>query len=133
MTDALLRVDETEVGIRKSSVLMPKGFEDLPRTDPQYQGIEGFNFGDFPPLGGEVSRGTTSNVSKEAKKSPSDDMGIVKQSVGETELGSRIAPDHKKKAKEHTAAVEGVSHTPAPVLPAEAPAAPAERIRLPSP
>jgi hypothetical protein len=26
MTDALLRVDETEAGISKSSVVMPKGF-----------------------------------------------------------------------------------------------------------
>jgi hypothetical protein len=47
MTDALLRVDETEVGKSKSSVVMPKGFEELPRTDPQYQGVQGFNFGTF--------------------------------------------------------------------------------------
>jgi hypothetical protein len=36
MTDALLRIDETEVGKSKSSVVMPKGFEELPQTDPQY-------------------------------------------------------------------------------------------------
>jgi hypothetical protein len=48
MTDALLRVDETEVGKLKSSVVMHKGFEQLPRTDPQYQGVQRFNFGDFP-------------------------------------------------------------------------------------
>jgi hypothetical protein len=28
--------DETEVGKSKSSVVMPKGFEELPPTDPQY-------------------------------------------------------------------------------------------------
>jgi hypothetical protein len=132
MTDALLRVDETEVGKTKSSVVMPKGFGELPRTDPQYQGIQGFNLGDFSPLGGEVSRVTILNVTKGAGEAPSDDMGIVKLPVGETELGSRLAFDHKGKAKEHTAVVEGVSHTPAPVLPAEAPAAPAQQIRLPS-
>jgi hypothetical protein len=33
MTDALLRVDETEVGKRKSSVVMPKDFGKLPQTD----------------------------------------------------------------------------------------------------
>jgi hypothetical protein len=35
-TDALLRVDENGVGKSKSSVEMPKGFEELPPTDPQY-------------------------------------------------------------------------------------------------
>jgi hypothetical protein len=29
MTDALLRVDETEVGKSKSSVVMPKGFKEI--------------------------------------------------------------------------------------------------------
>jgi hypothetical protein len=53
-TDALLRVDESGVGKSKSSVEMSKGFEELPPTDPQYQGIQGFSFGDFPPLGGEL-------------------------------------------------------------------------------
>jgi hypothetical protein len=71
MTDAVLRFDETEVGKSKSSVVMPKGFEELPRTDSQYQGIQGFNFGDFPPLGGEVSKETTSNVTKGAGEAPS--------------------------------------------------------------
>jgi hypothetical protein len=59
-TDALLRIDESGVGRSKSSVEMPKGFEELPPTDPQYQGIQGFSFGDFPPLLGEVSKDTTS-------------------------------------------------------------------------
>jgi hypothetical protein len=45
-TDALLRVDESGVGKSKSSVEMPKGFEELPPTNPQYQGIQGFSFGD---------------------------------------------------------------------------------------
>jgi hypothetical protein len=57
MTDALLRVDDTEVGKSKSSIVMRKGFGELPRTDPQYQGIQGFNFGDFPPLGGAQVKG----------------------------------------------------------------------------
>jgi hypothetical protein len=35
-TDALLRVDESGVGKSKSSVEMPKGFEELPPTDLQY-------------------------------------------------------------------------------------------------
>jgi hypothetical protein len=56
MTDALLRVDETDVGNPKSLVGMPKGFGELPQIDPQYQGIQGFNFGDFSPLGGGVTK-----------------------------------------------------------------------------
>jgi hypothetical protein len=48
-------------------------------------------------------------------------------------LEGRVAPDSKGKAKEHTAAVESVPHIPAPVLPAEAPAAPAQQIIRPSP
>jgi hypothetical protein len=88
MTDALLRVDDTEVGKSKSSVVMPKGFGELPRTDPQYQGIQGFNFGDFPPLGGGVSKETTSNITKGAGEAPSEDMEIVKQPEEEVELES---------------------------------------------
>jgi hypothetical protein len=128
----MLRVNETEVGKPKSSVVMPKGFGKLPRTDPHYQGIQGFNFGDYPPLGGEVSNETTSNVTKGAGEAPSEDIGMSQTLEGETELGSGTAPDPKGKAKEHTAAVEGVSHIPAPVLPAEAAAAPAQQISRPS-
>jgi hypothetical protein len=40
-TDALLRVDESGFTKSKSSVEMPKGFEELPPTDPQYQGSKG--------------------------------------------------------------------------------------------
>jgi hypothetical protein len=47
---------------------MPKGFEELPPTDPQYQGIQGFSFGDFPPLGREVSKDTTSNMTIRAEE-----------------------------------------------------------------
>jgi hypothetical protein len=43
-----------------------------------------------------------------------------------------MAPDLKGKAKEPTAAVEGVSHIPTPVWPAEAPAAPAQQTSRPS-
>jgi hypothetical protein len=60
-------------------------------------------------------------------------MGIVEPLEGEAELGSGTAPDPKAKVKEHTAAMEGVSHTPAPALPAEAPAVPAQQISRPSP
>jgi hypothetical protein len=51
----ILRKEETNVGKPKTSEDMPKGFQDLPRDDPQYQGIQGFRFGDFeesPALGG---------------------------------------------------------------------------------
>jgi hypothetical protein len=51
----------------------------------------------------------------------------------ETELEGGVAPDPKGKAKEQTAAVESVPHILAPVLPAEAPAAPAQQISRPSP
>jgi hypothetical protein len=112
---------------------MPKGFEELPPTDPQYQGIQGFSFGDFPPLGGEVSKDMTSNRTIGAKEAPSRDIGNVKTSEKETELEGGVAPDPKGKAKEQTAAVESVPHIPAPVLPAEAPAAPAQQISCPSP
>jgi hypothetical protein len=104
---------------------MPKGFEELPPTDPQYQGIQGFCFGYFPPLGGEVSKDTTSNMTIGAKEVPSRDIGNVETLKRETELEGRVAPDPKGKAKEQTAAVESVHHIPAPVLPAEAPVAPA--------
>jgi hypothetical protein len=45
MTDALLWVDETEVGKPKSSVVMPKGFGELPQTDPQYRESKGSTSG----------------------------------------------------------------------------------------
>jgi hypothetical protein len=115
MTDALLRIDETEVGKSKSFVVMPKGSQELPPTDPQYQGVRGFTFGDFPSLGGGVSKDTTSNVTKGAGTAPSEDIGIVKPLEGVIESGSETAPDPKGKAKEDTAAVESVSHIPAPV------------------
>jgi hypothetical protein len=51
----------------------------------------------------------------------------------ETELEGGVASDPKGKAKEQTAAVESVPHIPALVLPAEAPAAPAQQISRPSP
>jgi hypothetical protein len=133
MIDALLRVDDTEVGKSKSSVVMPKGFGELPRTDPQSQGIQGFNFRGFPPVGGGVGKEITSNVSKGAGEAPLKDMEIVKQPEEEVELGSRTAPNPKGKAKKHTAAVEGVPHILAPVMPAEAPAAPAQQISRPTP
>jgi hypothetical protein len=130
-TDALLRVDESGVGKSKSSVEMPKGFEELPPTDLQYQGIQGFSFGDFPPLGGEVSKDTTSNMTIGAKEAPSRDIGNVETLEKETELEGGVAPDPKGKAKEQTAAVESVPHISAPFLPAEAPAAPAQQISRP--
>jgi hypothetical protein len=133
MTDVLLRIDETKVGKSKSSVVMPKGFEELPPTDSHYRGVQGFTFGDFPPLGEGVSKNTTSNVTKGAETAPSEDIGIVKPLEGAVESGSGTAPDPKGKAKENTAAVESVSHIPAPVWPAAAPAAPAQQISRPSP
>jgi hypothetical protein len=126
-------IDETELGKSKSSVVMPKGFQELPPTDPQYQGVQGFTFGDFPSLGGGVSKDTTSNVTKGAGTAASEDIGIVKPLEGAVESGSGTAPDPKGKAKEDTAAVESVSHILAPVWPAAAPAAPAQRISRPSP
>jgi hypothetical protein len=132
MTDALLRIDDTEVGKSKSSKVMPKGFEELPQADPQYQGIQGFNFGDFPSLGGGVSKDTTSNVTKGAGEAPAEDIGIVKSLEEEIEAGSEMTPDSKGKAKEHTAAVEGVSHISASALPADSPAVPAQQTSRPS-
>jgi len=82
-TGALLRIAEKEVAKSKTQEELPKGFEELPRTDPDYQGVQGFSFGDFPPLGGEGSIETTSNVTKGAKKVPSDNVGNVKMPVGE--------------------------------------------------
>jgi hypothetical protein len=46
-TDALLRKEKTNVGKPKTLEDMPKGFLELPRGNPQYQGIQGFRFGDF--------------------------------------------------------------------------------------
>jgi hypothetical protein len=105
MTDVLLRIDETKVGKSKSSVVMPKGFEELPPTDPQYQGVQGFTLGDFPSVGEGVSKDTTSNVTKGAGTAPLEDIGIVKPLEGAVESGSGTTPDSKGKAKEDTAAV----------------------------
>jgi hypothetical protein len=112
---------------------MPKGFGELPPADPQYQGIQGFSFRDFPPLEREVSKDTTSNMTIGAKEAPSRDIENVKTLEKETELEGGVAPDPKGKAKEQTAAVESVPHIPAPVFAAEAPAAPAQQISRPSP
>jgi hypothetical protein len=92
-TGALLRVDESGAKKPKSSIEMPKGFGKLPPTDPQYQGIQGFSFGDFPPLGGEVSKNTTSNMTTGAKEAPSRDIGNVETSEKEIELEGGVAPD----------------------------------------
>jgi hypothetical protein len=100
----------------------------LPPTDPQYQRIQGFNFGNFPSLGGEINKETISNVTKGAKVAPLKDIGIVKPLEGAIERGSGTASDPKGKAKEDTAAVESVSHIPAPVWPAEASTAPVQQI-----
>jgi hypothetical protein len=75
----MLRVDKSDVGKLKSSIEMPKGFEELLPTEPQYQRIKGFSFGDFPPLGGEVSKDTTLNMTIGAKEAPSRDIGNVKR------------------------------------------------------
>jgi hypothetical protein len=128
MTDALLWFDETEVGKLKTSVVMPKGFEELPPTDPQYQGIQGFSFGDFPPLGGESSMNTTLKVTKEKEKVTTDDVRNVERPIEEKEPDSNYTPVTRRKATEPTDAVEGVSHTTAHVLPAELPAAPAQHL-----
>jgi hypothetical protein len=125
-TDALLRVEESGVGNSKSS-------KEMPPTDPQYQGIQGFSFGDFPPLGGKVSKDTASNMTIGAKEAPSRDIGNVKTLEKETELDGGVASDPKGKAKEQRAAVESVPHIPAPVLPAEASAVLAQLISRPSP
>jgi hypothetical protein len=78
-TGALLRANESGVGKSKSSIEMSKGFEELPPTDPQYQGIQGFSFGDFPPLRGEVSKDTTSNMTIRTKEAPSRDIENVEK------------------------------------------------------
>jgi hypothetical protein len=132
-TDALLRVDESGVGKSKPSVEMPKGFEELPPTDPQYQGILGFSLVYFPPLGGEVSTDTTSTMTIGAKETPSRNIGNVETLKKETELEGGVAPDPKGEAKEQTALVESVPHILAPVLSAEAPAAPTQHNSRPSP
>jgi hypothetical protein len=69
-----------------------------------------------------------------AKDAPSRDIGHIEAVAlkKETELEGIVAPDPKGKAKEQTAAVESVSNIPAPILHAEAPAAPAQQISRPS-
>jgi hypothetical protein len=62
---------------------MPRGFQELPRNASQYQGIQGFRFGDFeefPALGGCAS--TTLGISKGPEKGPTDNMEMVKEYVG---------------------------------------------------
>jgi hypothetical protein len=134
-TDALLRKEETNVGKPKNSEDVPKGFEELPRDDPQCQGIQGFRFGDFeeefPSLRGR--KNTTSGITKGAKKGPADDMEIVKELVGGNQPGSNLAPSSTGKAPEDTAAVESVSHPPAPIPFAEAPEASVQQRSLPVP
>jgi hypothetical protein len=68
-----------------------------------------------------------------AKEATLRDIGNVETLEKETELEGGVAPDPKGKAKEQTAAVESVPHILAPVLPAEAPAAPAQQINRSSP
>jgi hypothetical protein len=68
-----------------------------------------------------------------AKEASSRDIGNVETLEKETELEDRVAPDPKGKAKEQTAAVESVPRIPAPVLPAEVPAVPAQQFSRPSP
>jgi hypothetical protein len=97
------------------------------------RGAKGLALGGFPPLGGEISKDTTSNMTIRANEAPSRDIGNVETLEKETELEGGVAPDPKGKAKEQTAAVKSVSHIPAPVLPAEAPAAPAQQISRLSP
>lgn len=78
-------------------------------------------------LGAEVSKGTTSKVTKGKSKVTTDDVGNVERSVGEKEPGSSSTPVTVGKATEPTEAVEGVSHTLASVLPAELLAAPPQQ------
>jgi len=101
---------------------LPKGFEELPRTDPQYQGVQGFSFENFPPLGGEV----TSNVTKGAPEAPLEDVESDKQLVDETDEADRTAQATKGKAK------ESILLTPDPVALAESPAAEEKQEALPS-
>jgi hypothetical protein len=132
-TDALLRKEETNVGKLKTSKDMLKGFLELPRDDPQYQGIQGFRFGDFeefPALGSR--KNTTSGISKGPEEGPADDIEIVKEPVGGSQLGSSLAPSSTGKAPKDTTA-ERVSHPPAPIPFAEAPEAPVQRRSLPVP
>jgi hypothetical protein len=107
----------------------------MPFGYPQYQGIQGFRFGDFeeefPALGGR--KNTTSGISKGAEKGPTDDMDIVKEPVGGNQPGSNLAPSSTGKAPEDTPAVESVSHPPAPISFAEAPEAPVQQRSLPVP
>jgi hypothetical protein len=129
-TNALLRKEEINVG-------KPKTLEDileLPWDDPQYQGIQGFRFGDFqkfPALGGR--KNTTSKMSKGPEEGPADDIEIVKEPVGGSQTWSSPAPSSTGKAPKDTAAVESVPHPPAPISFAEAPKAPVQRRSLPVP
>jgi hypothetical protein len=133
-TDALLRKEETNVGKPKTWEDMPEEFLELPRVDPQYQGIQGFRFGDFeefPALGGRKK--TTWGISKGPEEGPADDIEIVKEPVGGSQPGSSPAPSSTGKAPKDTAAVESVPHPAAPIPFAEAPEAPLQRRSLPVP
>jgi hypothetical protein len=133
-TDALLRKEETNVGKPKTSKDMHEGFLELPRDDPQYQGIQGFRFGDFvefPALGGR--KNTTSRISKGPEEGPADDIEIVKEPVGGSQPGSSPAPSSTGKAPKDTTAVESVPHPPASIPFAEAPEAPVQQRSLPIP
>ena len=101
---------------------LPKGFEELPRTDPQYQGVQGFSFGDFPPSGVEV----TSNVTTGAPEAPLENIEGDGQLVEEMDEAGRIAQAEKGKAKESRPL------TPDPVALAESPAAAEKQDALPS-
>jgi hypothetical protein len=107
------------------------GFLELPRDDPQYQGIQGFRFGDFeefPSL--EGCKNTTSEYQKEG---PADDIEIVKEPVEGSQPGSSPAPNSTGKAPKDTAAVESVPHPSAPIPFAKAPEAPVQQRSLPVP
>jgi hypothetical protein len=130
--DALLQKEETSVGKPKTLKDMPKGFLELPRDDPQYQGIQGFRFGDFeefPALGG--CKNTTSGISKGPEEGLADDIEIVKEPVGGSQPGSSPAPSSTGKAPKDTAAVGSVAHPPAPIPFAEAPEACTRAATLP--
>jgi hypothetical protein len=132
--DALLRKEVTNVGKSKTSEDMPEGFLELPRDDPQYQGIQGFRFGDFEEflaLGGR--KNTTSQTSKGPKEGPADDIEIAKEPVEGSQPGSSPAPSSTGKAPKNTAAVESVPHPHAPIPFAKAPEALVQQRSLPVP
>jgi hypothetical protein len=86
---------------------------------------------EIPALGGR--KNTTSGISKGAEKGPTDDMESVKEPVGGNQPWSNLAPSSTGKAPEDTAALESVSHPPAPHSFAEAPEARVQQRSLPVP